>query len=253
MIVRLDKQKQRTARHQLLGDVAFIISHEALKQMQREVHTELSPVEVFLSARKFCDAILELPDIEEGLEDEMDDLEDEASDKNDFMLIMSVATVLLQAISKQRVGIDFRKIIFRIFERLDGHELLWSLIEQMTSKEEERWLQGKRFNLLDYEIKEIELDGGGIEEVRNLFENFLNYSDQMDKETIKGNLLLLNLYNIEHNHAYDEVIKNIYAKLGIKSTTLIQPKEYVNTKYVDTEIQNVEAGATGVNKEYHKD
>lgn len=248
MIVRLDKQKQRTVRHQLLGDVTYIISHEALKQMQREGHTELSPVEVLLSARNFCDAILKLPDIEEGLDDEIDDLEDEAEGKNDFMLIMSVATVQLQAISKHRVGIDFKKIIFRIFERLDNHELLWPLIEQMTNKEEERWLQGKRFNLLDYEIQEIELTGGGIEEVRNLFENFLNYSDQMDKDTIKGNLLLLNLYNIEHNHAYDEVIKAIYAKLGIKSTTLIQPKEYVNTKYVENEIRNVEAGGVGVAK-----
>lgn len=248
MIVRLDKQKQRTVRHQLLGDVTYIISHEALKQMQREGHTELSPVEVLLSARNFCDAILKLPDIEEGLDDETDDLEDEAEGKNDFMLIMSVATVQLQAISKQRVGIDFKKIIFRIFERLDNHELLWPLIEQMTNKEEERWLQGKRFNLLDYEIQEIDLTGGGIAEVRNLFENFLNYSDQVDKETIKGNLLLLNLYNIEHNHAYDEVIKAIYAKLGIKSTTLIQPKEYVNTKYVENEIRNVEAGGVGVTK-----
>jgi hypothetical protein len=248
MIVRLDKQKQRTVRHQLLGDVTYIISHEALKQMQREGHTELSPVEVLLSARNFCDAILKLPDIEEGLDDEIDDLEDEAEGKNDFMLIMSVATVQLQAISKQRVGIDYKKIIFRIFERLDNHELLWPLIEQMTNKEEERWLQGKRFNLLDYEIQEIELTGGGIAEVRNLFENFLNYSDQVDKDTIKGNLLLLNLYNIEHNHAYDEVIKAIYAKLGIKSTTLIQPKEYVNTKYVENEIRNVEAGGVGVTK-----
>ena len=248
MIVRLDKQKQRTVRHQLLGDVTYIISHEALKQMQREGHTELSPVEVVLSARNFYDAILKLPDIEEGLDDEIDDLEDEAEGKNDFMLIMSMATVQLQAISKQHVGIDFKKIIFRIFERLDNHELLWPLIEQMTNKEEERWLQGKRFNLLDYEIQEIELTGGGIAEVRNLFENFLNYSDQMDKDTIKGNLLLLNLYNIEHNHAYDEVIKAIYAKLGIKSTTLIQPKEYVNTKYVENEIRNVEAGGVGVTK-----
>lgn len=248
MIVRLDKQKQRTVRHQLLGDVTYIISHEALKQMQREGHTELSPVEVLLSARNFCDAILKLPDIEEGLDDEIDDLEDEAEGKNDFMLIMSMATVQLQAISKQRVDIDFKKIIFRIFERLDNHELLWPLIEQMTNKEEERWLQGKRFNLLDYEIQEIELTGGGIAEVRNLFENFLNYSDQVDKDTIKGNLLLLNLYNIEHNHAYDEVIKAIYAKLGIKSTTLIQPKEYVNTKYVENEIRNVEAGGVGVTK-----
>ena len=168
MIVRLDKQKQRTARHQLLNDVVYVISHEALKQMQREGHTDLSPVEVFLSARNFCDAILQLPDIEEGLDDEMDDLEDEMEGKDDYMLILTLATVQLQAMSKRRVGIDFRKIIFRIFERLDGYEHLLPLIEQMTDKEDQRWLAGKKTNLLDYELQEIKLEGGGTEEVKNL-------------------------------------------------------------------------------------
>lgn len=253
MIVRLDKQKQRTVRHQLLGDVTYIISHEALKQMQREGHTELSPVEVLLSARNFCDAILKLPDIEEGLDDEIDDLEDEAEGKNDFMLIMSMATVQLQAISKQRVDIDFKKIIFRIFERLDNHELLWPLIEQMTNKEDARWLEGKKTNLLNYELQEIELNGGGSEEVKQLFADMVECSDKMDKETIKGNLLFLNRYNIDHNHAYDKEVIALFDKFGIKSTTIIKPKEYVSTKIVDTEIQNVEAGGTGVIKEMKKD
>ena len=220
MIVRLDRQKQRTARHQLLGDVAYIISHEALKQMQREGHTELSPEEVFMSARKFCDAILELPDIEEGLEDEMDDLEDEVSDQNDSMLIMLVATVLLQAISKQRVGIDFRKIIFRIFERLDGHELLGPLIEQMTSKEEERWLQGKRFNLLDYEIKEIELDGGGIEEKKRFLDEFVEITLKLTDDEIRGTLLPLYSLNMKYGHVFDEQIIKLFDKLGIPTAEI---------------------------------
>ena len=253
MIVRLDKQKQRTARHQLLGDVVYIISHEALRQMQHEGHTELSPVEVFLSARNFCDAILELPDIDEGIDDEMDDLEDEVEGKNDFLLIMALATAQLQAISKHRVGIDFKKIIFHIFERLDGYELLFPLLGQMTDKEDDRWLNGKKTNLLDYEIQEIRLEGGGLEEIRQLFEDMVANSDKMDKETIKGNLLFLNRYNIEHNHAYDKEILALYDKLDIKSTTLIQPNEYVAAKYVENEIQNVESGGTGVIKETQKD
>lgn len=253
MIVRLDKEKQRTARHQLLNNVVYIISHEALKQMQRDGHTELSPVEVFLSARNFCDSILELPDIEEGLDDEMDDLEDETEVKDDYMLILTLVTVQLQAMSKRSVGIDFKKIIFRIFERLEGYEFLWPLIEQMTDKEDSRWLAGKKTGLLDYELQEIKIDGGGVEEVRNLFEKFVAYSDQMDKEIIKGNLLLLNLYNIEHNHTYDEVIKALYEKLGIKSATKLDIKEYNAVKHVETEIQNVEKDGIGVKKEYHKD
>lgn len=253
MIVRLDKEKQRTARHQLLNNVVYIISHEALKQMQRDGHTELSPVEVFLSARNFCDSILELPDIEEGLDDEMDDLEDETEVKDDYMLILTLVTVQLQAMSKRSVGIDFKKIIFRIFERLEGYEFLWSLIEQMTDKEDSRWLAGKKTGLLDYELQEIKIDGGGSEEIKQLFADMVECSDKMDKETIKGNLLFLNRYNIDHNHAYDKEVIALFDKFGIKSTTIIKPKEYVGTKIVDTEIQNVEAGGTGVIKGMKKD
>lgn len=253
MIVRLDKEKQRTVRHQLLNNVVYIISHEALKQMQRDGHTELSPVEVFLSARNFCDSILELPDIEEGLDDEMDDLEDETEVKDDYMLILTLVTVQLQAMSKRSVGIDFKKIIFRIFERLEGYEFLWPLIEQMTDKEDSRWLAGKKTGLLDYELQEIKIDGGGSEEIKQLFADMVECSDKMDKETIKGNLLFLNRYNIDHNHAYDKEVIALFDKFGIKSTTIIKPKEYVGTKIVDTEIQNVEAGGTGVIKGMKKD
>lgn len=247
MIVHLDKQQQSKARHQLLKDVVWAITNDTLRRLQRDGKTTLAPIELFLSARQFCDTVLDLSDIDEGIDYEIDDLEDEAGE-NDAMLVTMLATALFQAQSKRNDAIDVKPIILRIYERWNDHELFFPLLEQFADKEEERWLQGKRFNLLDYEIQEIELDGGGIEEVRNLFEDFLNYSDQMDKETIKSNLLLLNLYNIEHNHAYDEVIKAIFAKLGIKSTTLIQPKEYVNKKYVENEIQNVEAGGIGVTK-----
>ena len=59
--------------------------------------------------------------------------------------------------------------------------------------------------------------------------------------------------NIEHNHAYDKEVIALYDKFGIKSSTIIKPKEYVNTKVVDTEIQNIEAGGTGVIKEIKKE
>lgn len=253
MIVRLDKQKQRTARHQLLGDVTYIISHEALRKMKQDGHTQLSPVELFLSAQELCETLLALPDVMEGLDDEIDDLEDEAEGENDAMLIMTLATAQLQARSKKCVGIDIRKIIFHIYERLDGHDLLWPLIEQMTNKEDARWLEGKKTNLLNYELQEIKLNGGGSEEVKQLFADMVECSDKMDKETIKGNLLFLNRYNIDHNHAYDKEVIALFDKFGIKSTTIIKPKEYVGTKIVDTEIQNVEAGGTGVIKEMKKD
>ena len=253
MIVRLEKEQQKSARRKLLADPVYIISHDALRKMKQDGHTQLSPVELFLSAQELCETLLALPDVMEGLDEEIDDLEDEAEGENDAMLIMTLATAQLQARSKKCVGIDIRKIILHIYERLDGHDLLWPLIEQMTDKEDARWLEGKKTNLLNYELQEIELNGGGAEEVKQLFADMVECSDKMDKETIKGNLLFLNRYNIDHNHAYDKEVIALFDKFGIKSTTIIKPKEYVSTKIVDTEIQNVEAGGTGVIKEMKKD
>ena len=253
MIVRLEKEQQKSARRKLLADPVYIISHDALRKMKQDGHTQLSPVELFLSAQELCETLLALPDVMEGLDEEIDDLEDEAEGENDAMLIMTLATAQLQARSKKCVGIDIRKLIFHIYERLDGHDLLWPLIEQMTNKEDARWLEGKKTNLLNYELQEIELNGGGAEEVKQLFADMVECSDKMDKETIKGNLLFLNRYNIDHNHAYDKEVIALFDKFGIKSTTIIKPKEYVSTKIVDTEIQNVEAGGTGVIKEMKKD
>ena len=253
MIVRLEKEQQKSARRQLLADVVYIISHDALRKMKQDGYTELSPVELFLSAQQFCEALLALPDAIEGLDDEIDDLEDEAEGDNDAMLIMALATAQLQARSKKCVGIDIRKIILHIFERLDGHDLLWPLIEQMTDKEDARWLEGKKTNLLSYELQEIKQDGGGSEEIKQLFADFVGYSDKMLPDTIKELLLFLERYNLDHNHAYDKELLALFEKLGIKSTTIIKPKEYVGTKIVDTEIQNVEAGATGVIKGLKKD
>ena len=93
MIVRLDREQQKKARRQLLTDVVYIISHDALKQCKNDGHTELTPVEIFLSAQKFYDAVFDLPDAVEGISDEIDDLEDEASSANDTMFILLLATM----------------------------------------------------------------------------------------------------------------------------------------------------------------
>lgn len=253
MIVRFEKEQQAAARRQLLTDVVWAISNDTLRRLQREGKTTLAPVEVFLSARQFCDTVLGLSDIDEGIDYEMDDLEDEATGENDAMVVMMLATALLQARSQQLAGVDSKEIILHIYERWNDHELFLPLLEQFANKEETLWLQGKRFDLLNYELQEIELEGGGSDEVKQLFEDMITCSDRMDSETIRGNLLFINRYNIDHNHAYDKEVIALFDKFGIKSTTIIQPKEYVAVKHVENEIQKVESGGTGVIKGTQKD
>ena len=215
MIVRLDKQRQREARHQLLADVVYIICQEPLKTIKRERKTDLEPVEVFLSARQFCDTVLSLPDIEEGLGDEIDDLEEEATGENDAMLIMVTATAQLQAMSKKRIGVDIKRIIFDIFAHLDGNELLWPLIKQMTQKEEERWIEGKRIDLLNYELKEIELEEGGIQEKIRVVSEITDAALNLSNEEVRGVLVSLVSINKKYDHVFDEQISKLLDKLGI--------------------------------------
>ena len=249
MIVRLGKEQQAVARRQLLSDVVWVICNDTLRKWQHEGKTTLAPVEVFTTAHQLCDVISGLSDIDEGIDYELDDLEDEVEGKNDAMLIAVLAALQMQALSKRRISEGLRKAIMHIFERYGDHVLFLPLIEQWAQKEEKRWLEGKKTNLLDYELQQIILDDGGSEEIRQLFADMVDCSDKMDKETIKGNLLFLNRYNIDHNHIYDKEVIALFDKYGIKSTTIIKPKEYVAAKYVENEIQNVEPGGTGVIKE----
>ena len=158
MIVRLDKERQGAARHKLLTDVVWAICNDTLRRLQHEGKTTLAPIEVFLSARKFCDIVLGLSDINEGIVYEMDDLEDEATGENDAMVVMMMATALLQARSKRQIGTDFKNIILRIYERWNDHELFFPLLEQFADKEEARWLEGKKTDLLTYELSCIDID-----------------------------------------------------------------------------------------------
>lgn len=159
MIVRLDKEQQKKARRQLLNDVVYILSHDTLKQLQSDGHTSLSPVEVFLSAQEFCKEILALPDITEGLNDEIEDLEDEVDGENDAAMILTVASVQMVALSKRGIVADIDKVVIRILNYLDDNVLFMTLVEQMTHKEEARWMEGKKSDLLSYELKCLEEEG----------------------------------------------------------------------------------------------
>lgn len=153
MIVRLDKEQQKQARRQLLNDVVYILSHDTLKQLQSNGHTSLSPVEVFLSAQEFCKEILALPDMTEGLNDEIEDLKEEAGGKNEAALILTVASLQILALSKRKIGDNYRKVVLHILEYLDDYDQLLPLVEQMARKEESRWMEGKKSDLLNYELQ----------------------------------------------------------------------------------------------------
>lgn len=63
----------------MLSDMVYVTFHDALKAWYKEGKTHLTPQEICLSAKNLCDVILGLPDAQEGIDDELEDLEEEAS------------------------------------------------------------------------------------------------------------------------------------------------------------------------------
>lgn len=90
MIIHLEKEQLKQARRDLLRDDVYIIFVDALRQYHQEGYTMLAPAELYLSAKSFVGDVLQLPDIIEGIADEMDDILDEADNKDEAILIMMV-------------------------------------------------------------------------------------------------------------------------------------------------------------------
>lgn len=221
MIVRLDKEQQASVRRQLLANVVWAVCNDTLRRLQHEGRTQLSPVEVFLSARSFCDTLLTLTDIDEGIEYEMDDLETEANGTDDAILVMMLASAQLQAISKSRVGANIPKIILYLYERCEGHDLFLPLLQGFSHKEEALWLEGKRTDLMKYELQEIEMNGGGSEEKTAFVEEQVKVVLNLNNPRITESFLtVLGNLNIKNNHAFDGQIQRLYEKLSVQNISI---------------------------------
>ena len=221
MIKKLDKEQQAAARRQLLTDVVWAICNDTLRRLLHEGRTQLAPVEVFMSARAFCDTLLALPDIDEGIEYEMDDLEAEAAAKDDAMLVVMLASVQLQAIGRRHVGANIPKIILRLYERYGSHDLFLPLLQGFSHKEEARWLEGKRTDLMNYELLEIEMNGGGTEEKTAFVQEQVDVVLELNNPKITESCLtVLGNLNIKHNHAFDGQILRLYEKLGVPKISI---------------------------------
>ncbi len=96
------------------------------------------------------------------------------------------------------------------------------------------------------QIKESERNS--LEAVRQCLDELVDYADKMGVNTIKEMLNVLNRYNMSHNHVYDAEVQTLYARQAERGKMQFNIKEFVATQHVDTMIQNVESGGTGVIK-----
>lgn len=250
MITRLSKEEYRKKRRELLTDIVYAISHDELKKMHPE-HTELTPVEIYLSARAFAETILKLSDIDEGLDDEILDVQEDCNSENEAIIILIVASIILEAKNKKNPSEQIRNIILHIFKQIKDNELFMLLLTKIADKEAERIAQGKIINWLEYELQDMQTNNENAESLKSFTQQILNNATDWDYDTIKHMIVSLCYSNLYNDHIIDEELKELYKLLKTK-TQAVNIKELVLSKHVDQEVNGVQPGATGIANNYTK-
>lgn len=233
MIEHLDKEQTRQMRRKLLAsdcDIVFVLFHDTLKQLQSEGKTQLSAVEVFLSARRFAQTLLSMGEVMEALEDELDDLEDDAEGENDAMIIGIVACAIIKAYAKAHATSVYDEVVMAILMRWNDHPLFFTMLQGAARKEERRFAEDKRNNLLRYELEQAAAEGEVS--VREM----VAYAKEMDAESIKVILFMLGKANVDHGNMYDSEYNDLY-DVYLKKTQVVYNFKSLNDIHDNQEVK----------------
>lgn len=249
MIIHLEKEQLKQARRDLLRDDVYIIFVDALRQYHQEGYTTLAPAELYLSAKSFVGDVLQLPDIIEGIADEMDDILDEADNKDEAMLIMMVATGVFWAVGKKYKGVDADAVIRIIYDRWVDHPLFFPMLDICAKKEQEKWLKGKKTNLLTCELESMKTDGTTEAEARDFLHPFLQQVCEYSDDTIEKVLNPLRDLNEMHSGMFDEEVNMLKRKLGVRNynpTASVFPfiNDSKNADLILSKIKKYQSGKT---------
>lgn len=235
MIVHLDKEQTRQMRRKLLADnsdIVFVLFHDTLKQLHTDGETQLSAVEAFLSARQFAQTLLSMNEAMEGLEDELDDLEDDAYGKNDAMIISIVACAIIKAFAKAHATSVYDEVVKAILIRWNDHPLFFPMLAGAARKEERRFAENKRNDLLRYELEQAVGDGDGKHAVREIVET----AKETDVECIKSLLFVLGKLNVAHSNMYDSEYNDLY-DVYVKKTQVVYSFKSLNDIHDNQEVK----------------
>lgn len=233
MIVHLDKEQTRQMRRKLLAsdcDIVFVLFHDTLKQLQSEGKTQLSAVEVFLSARCFAQTLLSMGEVMEALEDELDDLKYDAEGGNDAMIIGIVACAIIKAYAKAHATSVYDEVVMAILMRWNDHPLFFTMLQGAARKEERRFAEDKRNNLLRYELEQAAVEGEVS--VREM----VAYAKEMDAESIKVILFMLGKANVDHCNMYDSEYNDLY-DVYLKKTQVVYNFKSLNDIHDNQEVK----------------
>lgn len=233
MIVHLDKEQTRLERRRLLADhsdIVFVLFHDVLKELHKEGKTQLSAVEAFLSARQLAKTLLSMSEATEGLEDEIDDLNDDADGENDAMIISIVACAIIKAFAKAHAMSGYDELVMAILVRWNDHPLFMPMLSGAARKEEGRFAENKRNDLLRYEL-ELAADEG-----KEAVRDFVETAKETDVECIKSILFVLGKLNVARGNMYDSEYNDLY-DVYVKKTQVVYNFKSLNDIHDNREVK----------------
>lgn len=142
--------KKRCTRIKLYKDDVFLIALETIKKY----NIILSIEELFASTDRFVDFLLK-NDIKDRdiMQYELDALREEVSDEQTFNILLSLSYVKMCALRKAKPNAEsIARTLVGFCQDFEGFS---AFLKQLANKELIRYNEGKRTNLLAYELKSI--------------------------------------------------------------------------------------------------
>lgn len=256
MIRHLTLEQEKSLRDILIYDRVYMMVHDTLRSMRPDM-TDLTQVQIWLAATAFTLRLMQLPDAEELLPDEVDDLRKEAKDKNDAVLIMTTSICQLSALHKTEPMAD--DLIRWLLPHVMHNPIYRPLLERIDGKEQRMAEKGKAMDFDSYILKEMEVKDDHNKDVERVFDNFVANLGNMTPEAAQNQLLLLCLQNMQEGHRFDKQVmegfKKLKYKVDVHPLVKVENGDYVIEKHVDVEVKNVEKGGVGAqfNKQDNND
>lgn len=136
-----------------------------------------------------------------------------------------------------------------IFDRWGDHPLFFPMLDICAKKEQKKWLEGKKTNLLTCELESMKTDGTTEAEAKDFLHPFLQQVCAYPHETIERVLNPLRDLNEMHSGMFDEEVNMLKRKLGVRNynpTASIFPfiNDSKNADLILSKIKKYQSGKT---------
>lgn len=204
MIVRLDTMAAKKAmRIKLYKDDVFLIAHDTIKGLCNSLSLE----EIFVSADTFTSYLLDNELVDRDImQYEIDDLRDEVQDDEDAYLIIALTFIKLCALRKTESNAEMTaRAIVGFCQKHDGFN---DLLKTLLKKEQSRWLDNQRVNLLTYELRTIDIKEEP-ENAKDIIRDIVECAKGTSVESMQHIENVLSEVNDAHNHCCQDELNRL--------------------------------------------